>query len=127
MHGLEIEIGQRIYAVPWYSGTYLTMQKTCNLVLYNSSGTALWNTNTDITDSDNFTRPEDDSTLDGMAPTPKNPTVFGGCYAIMEANGNLALIAPNCGPPCRRTITTAATTRTSPTSSGARGPQRRLS
>ena len=96
--GSTLEIGQRIYATPWYSGTYLTMQKTCNLVLYNSSNTPLWDTNTDVTDSANFTRTSNDSTLDGQE---TNSAYYTGCYAVMEGNGSLALFAPNCGPPAQ--------------------------
>jgi hypothetical protein len=94
--GSTLQIGQRIKAVPWYSGNYLTMQSTCNLVLYNSGNSPLWNTNTDIDESKDFTKGSADSTLDGL---PDNPADFAGCYAVMQTGGNLALIAPNCPTP----------------------------
>jgi hypothetical protein len=92
--GSTLQIGQRINAVPWSNGNYLTMQSDCNLVLYNSSGTALWSTNTDINESKNFSKSSNNSTLDGL---PDNPAGFAYCYAVMQTNGNVVLIAPNCG------------------------------
>jgi hypothetical protein len=97
--GEELQIGQRI--TNWTSGGYLTMQSDCNLVLYNSSGTALWSTNTDINNAGLFDDEGDYSTLYGLQTSNPQasgyyvPGLYNNCYAEMEPNGNIDLFAPN--------------------------------
>jgi hypothetical protein len=89
--GSTLQAGQSIYSV---SGGYsLTMQSDCNLVLYSSSGTATWASNTDVNQSKDFTKSKDDSTLYGDTPPPAEN--YSGCYAELQASGYLVIIAPN--------------------------------
>jgi hypothetical protein len=74
------------------SGPTLTMQGTCNLVLYqtlsNGSRTALWSSNTDKT-ATSFSGKSTD--LKQLSTTGN----FSGCYVVMQDDGNLVVYAPN--------------------------------
>ncbi|HEX3563918.1 MAG TPA: hypothetical protein VHU17_00985 [Acidimicrobiales bacterium] len=63
------------------SGSSLSMQADCNLVLYNA-GTVVWASNTDESQAD----PQ------GFA-----SGMYNGCYATMQTQGNLVIYAPNDG------------------------------
>ncbi|HEX3947220.1 MAG TPA: hypothetical protein VHW47_05920 [Acidimicrobiales bacterium] len=91
--GRTLQVGQSLYAVPRSSGYRLTMQSTCNLVLYNGTGQSEWQSNTDVLTTDNFTKSGHGSTLyDG--PTPGDD--YSGCYAVMGATDQLTIVAPHC-------------------------------
>jgi hypothetical protein len=89
--GSTLQENQSIYSVS--GGYHLEMQSDCNLVLYSSTGTATWASNTDVNQSQDFTKSKDDSTLYDMTPPPAEN--YSGCYAQMTASGYLVIIAPN--------------------------------
>jgi hypothetical protein len=63
------------------SSSSFSMQTDCNLVLYNS-GTVVWASNTDENQAD---------------PQGYASGIYGGCYAVMQTQGNLVVYAPNDG------------------------------
>lgn len=88
--GTRLYQGQ--YLVPWDTGspktagenaTSLTMQQTCNLVLY-QGGAALWSSATDVD-------------LIGSEPTNhltaarQQAGTYGGCYVVQQSDGNLVM------------------------------------